>query len=72
VFGSKPNADRKAKEIQGQVVRLGLGAPQVASRRGSDGKPSFAVRVGQFVNRQAAVLAGGKLGIQAVVVKADE
>jgi tetratricopeptide (TPR) repeat protein len=72
VFGSKPNADRKAREIQAQIAQLGYGWPQVTPRTGSDGKPSFAVRVGRFVNRYAAVLAGGRLGVPAVVVKADE
>jgi hypothetical protein len=67
VFSSKPNADRKAHEIQPKASQLGMTPTQVKAKTAS-GKTSFVVQVGRFLNRQAAVLAGKRLGTQAVVV----
>lgn len=72
LFSSKPNADRKSREVGPRMVRLGLGAPEVAPRKASNGTSGFAVLLGPYVNRYAAVAASEKIGVAAVVVPAVE
>lgn len=72
LFSSKPNADRKAREVQPQMARLGLGLPQVAPRRAANGTAGFAVLIGRYINRYAAVAASEKIGSTAMVVPAGE
>lgn len=69
-FSSKPNADRKAQELGRKTLQLGIGPTRVAPGV-AGGRTRFQVLAGSFQNRQAATLASGKLGTQAVVVAAE-
>lgn len=70
VFGSKANADRTASQAAARSRKAGFGSPKVAAVTDSQGRTGYAVRVGVFPSRQAAVEGRTKLGGSGVVVAA--
>lgn len=72
MFSSKPNADRKLREIGPQMARLGLGVPEVSPRKAANGTSGFAVLIGRYINRYAAVAASEKIRVASVVVPVVE
>lgn len=61
VFSTRANAEKRARELTTVASRAGLGAPTVVPDT-INGRPAFAVRVGNFPTKQAASDARTRLG----------
>ncbi len=70
-FASKANADRQAAMIQRSAVDAGLGMPWIEPQTDSSGKPLYAVRVGKFGSRAAAVDARSRAGLRGIIASVD-
>jgi tetratricopeptide (TPR) repeat protein len=70
IFATRANADKKAAELNQLAGKLGLGTARIVPDS-LNGKPAYAVHVGKFPNRQAAVQAKSKLTAQTVIVQAE-
>jgi len=61
-FSSKPNAEKRARDVASRCVAMGLGQPRVITGT-SGGKPMYYVYVGEFALRQDAAEAMRKVGV---------
>lgn len=69
-FSSRANADKRAKEVRGQSISLGLGEPRVFTAV-TNGKTTYVVQLGDFPTKQDARNASAKIGGASIATESD-
>lgn len=70
-YSTRQAADRQVKAIRSQVTKAGQPAPTVL-QMAPNGTPLFVVQVGPYTDKQAAMVAKAKMGMQTAAVTARQ